>query len=83
MDVVTENQNLSDGNGLTTFEEKKDEEKQTLQTIVTCSLTFSIIWPKISAESRQSFFSLCMKKYSSTNFLVRNSILTCLLSIIK
>ena len=44
MDLVTENQNLSDGQGLTTFEEKKDEEKQTLQTIVICSQTFSLVW---------------------------------------
>ena len=83
MDLVTENQNLSDGQGLTTFEEKKDEEKQTLQTIVICSQTFSLIWQKLKDEYKQKFYQLCIKKYSNTNFLVRNSILKSLCEILK
>jgi hypothetical protein len=47
MDLVSENQNLTDGQGTSTFEEKKDEEKQTLQTIVICCETFGIIWNKL------------------------------------
>ena len=48
-----------------------------------CSLTFSIIWPKINDDQKSSYYSLCMKKYSTTNFLVRNSILKSLLAIIQ
>jgi len=39
-----------DGDGTTTFEEKKDDEKQVLQTIVHGCKTFSLLWNQLSSQ---------------------------------
>ena len=83
MDSVSKNQSLMDTDGMTTFEEKKDDEKQILQTIVHSCMSFSLLWTVLTPEQKTNFKKLCEQKYSTTNFLVRNSILKSVLDIIK
>jgi len=40
--------------GLSTFEEKKDDEKQTMQTVVNCCQTMACIWWVLPSEEGQS-----------------------------
>lgn len=57
----------------TSFDEKKDEDKQILQTVKLCCNYFALCWSHIQFkdEIRQTY----LKYFGHSNFLVRNYIL--------
>lgn len=78
---MSQNQNLFDNDKFTSFDEKKDTEKQTLSTIMNCFTALTTLWPHL--QNQAGFFKVCRERYSTTNFLVRNSILKVMVAVAK
>jgi hypothetical protein len=68
------------------FEEKRVEEKETLQSSILYleSIPYLIIQGTEDSVAQQGFLSdLCRQYYHGTNWLVRNGILKCYLKILQ
>lgn len=72
---------MNDNDKLTSFDEKKDTEKQTLSTIMSSFNTATTLWHQL--KNKVAFIDLCSQKYATTNFLVRNSILKMIVAVVK
>ena len=81
LESVSQNQNLFDNDKFTSFDEKKDTEKQTLSTIMNCFKALTTLWPCL--KNQAAVFKICRDKYATTNFLVRNSILKMVSAVAK
>lgn len=86
LEQVRDNSGLQEAN-LSSFDEKKTEEKQGLTTISGLCEQFAHLWtilPREEGDSyHQQFIETCQSFYGHTNFFVRNAFLKALNQAIK